>query len=228
MIKIYQIYFREDQRACLDYIPYYNPDCTVFFENSVIQDLVQKQKQTQGDAEYFGVVSYKLREKIGETIESWKNNKNIANKSIRKFTPEQFQHELLKGKPDAMSFQRHMGHDPISYANKFHPGFSGYFQHILKKVGYNWSPTYLENVFYCNYFVAKNEIYEKYVNDMLAPAMEVMKNMPELMRDSHYPHKLPENLKEKFGVNHYPYHPFICERMFSYFAHIHNLKCLHY
>jgi hypothetical protein len=226
MINIYQIYFKEDQVPRLDYTPFYNSDCTVFFENSVIKQLIQEKKHH--DSEYFGVVSYKLREKIGETLTHWKGNKNIANTSLNKFTPEQFEHELLKGKPDAMSFQRHLPHDSISYANKFHPGFSKYFAEILKRVGYHWSPMHLNNVFYCNYFVAKSTIYEKYINEMLTPAMEVMESMPELMNNSHYPHKLPKQLQEKFGISHYPFHPFLCERMFSYFAHIHNLKCLHY
>jgi hypothetical protein len=130
--------------------------------------------------------------------------------------------------PDAMSFQRHIQHDTVSFADKFHPKFSVYFKEIMSKIGYNWSPEVLENVFYCNYFVAKSDIYEKYCKEKLIPAINVMKNMQELLKNSGYPKALPLNLVDKFGINHYPYHPFLCERMFSYFAHIHKLKCLHY
>jgi hypothetical protein len=66
------------------------------------------------------------------------------------------------------------------------------------------------------------------VKEMLGPTMDIMKGMPELMENSRYPKALPDHLKKSFGINHYPYHPFLCERMFSYFVHLHKLKCLHY
>lgn len=227
MIRIYQIYFKPEQLESVDYIPYLNSECTPFFENSVINHLVKEEKAHEG-SEYFGVVSWKLKHKIGITKENWKNHKNIANKSVNEFTPALFEIELLKGKPDAMSFQRHMPHDPVRVANGFHPNFSKYFQHIMNQIGYKWNHSLFLDVFYCNYFVAKSELYEKYVIEMLSPAIDVMQEMPELFNNSQYPHKLPADLKQKFGIDHYPYHPFICERMFSYFAHLHKLKCLHY
>jgi hypothetical protein len=225
-MRIYQIFFRKEQICKLDYFPVYNFDCTVFFENSVIRKLINHNLHLESD--YFGVVSHKLREKIGITKTNWKNCKNIANVSVNDFTPEQFKQELYKHRPDAMSFQRHMPHDPIRVADRYHPNFSKYFKEIMNKAGYKWEPTHFEDVFYCNYFVAKSEIYEKYVKEMLAPCMDIMEGMPELMENSRYPDPLPEHLKIKFGINNYPYHPFLCERMFSYFSHLHNLKCLHY
>lgn len=226
MLKVYQIYFKEEQLPLCDYIPYHNKNCTVFFENSVIKELVENKEHV--DYEYFGVVSYKLREKIGIMKNDWKGIRNISNTSTVQFTPESFQKELFDNMPDVMSFQRHVGHDPITFGEQYHPGLIKYFREIMSKIGYDWSPTHFDNIFYCNYFVAKGSIYEKYVKEMLIPAMEVMSKMPELMANSYYPRPLPDHLKLSFGVNHYPFHAFICERMFSYFAWIHNYKCLHY
>jgi hypothetical protein len=62
----------------------------------------------------------------------------------------------------------------------------------------------------------------------LEPAMEVMETMPELMQNSGYPKVLPEHLQRQWGINYYPYHTFLCERMFSFYAHLNKLKCLHY
>jgi len=62
---------------------------------------------------------------------------------------------------------------------------------------------------------------------VLAPAMAVMDQMPELMQNSGYS-ALPDRLAARFGVPHYPYHSFLCERFFSYFAHLNNLTCGHY
>jgi hypothetical protein len=225
-MKVFQIYFNDEQLLKLDYTPYYNFRCTPFFENSVIRELVEAGEHFNTD--YFGVVSYQLRDKVRITKKDWANVKNIANTSVSEFTPGSFERELLKGKPDAMSFQRHCGHDPVSFANQFHPNFSKYFKEIMDKAGYNWQPGHIDNIFYCNYFVAKPDIYEKYVKEMLAPCMDIMKDMPELMGNSKYPKVLPDHLKKSFGVDHYPYHAFLCERMFSFFAHINNLKCLHY
>jgi hypothetical protein len=225
-MKVFQIYFKDEQKEKLDYTPYYNDDCTPFFENSVVRKLIEGGQHLGSD--YFGVVSHKLREKIHITKHSWKDMANISNKSNQQFTPELFKTELYKLKPDAMSFQRHMPHDPISFADKFHPNFSKYFKEIMAKIGFNWAPSHFNNVFYCNFFVAKSEVYEEYVKEMLAPAMDVMLEMPELFNDSKYPYPLPDDLKKKFNCEKYPYHPFIGERMFSYFAHINNLNCTHF
>lgn len=227
MTKVFQIYFEESQKAQLEpeYIPYLNNDCTIFFENSVIRNLVNLGEHK--DCDYFGVVSYKLRSKLGYT-KAWRSHPNIANHSTSEFTPELFQIELDKHKPDVMSFQCHVPHDPISYADTFHPKLSEYFKEIMRKIGYNWEPKIYENVFYCNYFVAKPEIYEKYVKEMLIPAINEMLFMPELWQNSQYPATLPLALQQKFKVPFYTYHTFILERAFSFFADLHNLNCKHY
>jgi hypothetical protein len=225
-LKVYQIYFDDSQLPRLEYIPYRNSHCTVFFESSVIRTLIETNHHK--DSHYFGVVSYSLRDKIDFLRRSRNNHPNIVDKNVTEFRPDLFEAQLKQTTPDVMSIQRHMSHDSVSFADKYHPNFSLYFKEIMSKIGYDWVPTRFNHVFYCNYFVAKSEIYERYVKEMLAPAMDVMKTMPELMNNSHYPKPLPDNLKQSFGVDYYPYHSFLCERMFSYFAHIHNLRCLHY
>ena len=225
-LNVHQIYFHESQLPRLEYIPYYNKNCTIFFENSVIRDLIESGKHK--DSEYFGVVSYQLREKNVITKDSWRNNKNIANISVKEFTPELFESELLYHKPDIMSFQRHSPHDPVTVADQFHPNFSRYFKEIMNKIGYDWKPTNFEDIIYCNSFVAKSEIYERYAKEMLAPAMDIMKEMPELSGNAGYSKELPDNLKKEFGINYYPYHPFLIERFFSYFAWMNNLNVLHF
>jgi hypothetical protein len=223
-VKVFQIYFDDEQAAGLDYIPYRNDDCTVYFENSVIKSLVES--GAHQDSDYFGVVSYKLRAKLAWTQSHWRNTA-IWNTSSKTFTPEDFEAELLRKQPDAMSFQQHPSHDPVMLANHFHQNFSDYFARIMAAVGYNWRPTVFKDIFYFNFFVARPSVYERYVREMLAPAMAVMDQMPELMENSGYS-ALPERLAARFGLSHYPYHSFLCERFFSYFAHLNNLTCAHY
>lgn len=227
-MKVFQIYFDPSQIDQLEpgYIPFFNENCTKYFESQVIHDLVEGQEHKHTD--YFGVVSYKLRKKLGYMRDNWKGIPNIANTSINQFTPEQFEEELLKHKPDAMSFQRHVPHDPISMAERFHPNFTKYWVHIMNELDYKWEPVIFQDIFYCNYFVANSYWYDRYVCEMLAPAMKIMDGMPELNNFCNYPFAFPEHLKGKFEVDHWTYHAFIAERFFSYFAHIHKLDCKHY
>ncbi len=220
MNKFYQIYFHESQLDKLDYTPYFN-NANVFFENQVIVDL----KDEMNGCDYFAVLSHSLRDKC-TVSKRWVGN--INNTSSLEFTPERFEVFLNKHKPDAMSFQRHPSHDPVTLADKYHPNFSSYFRDIIGAIGYNWKPTVFENVFYCNYQTVKPEIYRDYVDSMLRPAMNYMWLVSELMGNSNYPKQLPKELCDRFGIDWYPYHPFLCERMFSFYAHINKLKCLHY
>jgi hypothetical protein len=211
-VKVFQIYFEDGQAAALDYIPYRNDDCTVYFENSVIKNLVESGAHEGSD--YFGVVSHKLRSKLGVTRTFWRGTP-IGNVSSRTFTPEDFEAELSRTQPDAMGFQQHPPHDPVTLANQFHPNFSDHFARIMAAIGCGWKPTVFKDVFYFNYLVARPSIYQRYVREMLAPAMAVMDQMPD-------------RLAARFGVPHYPYHSFLCERFFSYFVHLNNLTCGHY
>jgi hypothetical protein len=224
--KIYQIYFNESQSSGLEYTPFFNNHCTVYFENSVIRSLVEEGAHLGSD--YFGVVSYQIRHKLRTWNEHWGSHGQLVNLSARSFSPRAFEEEVQRQRVDVMGFGQHPPHDPIALAEHFHPGLSLHFRRIMASIGYDWKPTQFAHVFYFNYFVAKPELYQRYVNEMLVPAMKVMDSMPELMADSHYGNPLPENLRVRFGVPFYPFHPFLCERLFSYFAHLHGLRCGHF
>lgn len=225
MLKVYQICFQEQQKEFCDYTPYMNADCDEYFENSVIRKLIEEGEHK--DAEYFGVVSYKLRHKIGTVQKNWSID-NIKNHSTNTFHPDAFEFELNAHKPDAMSFQRHASHDTVTFANNFHPNFSKYFDKILSELSLTRTNKSYKDIFYCNFFVAKAEIYEHYVKSLLTPAMDVMKSMPELWGNSRYPHPLPQNISDRLSIDHYPYHSFICERLFTYYADKEKLNCRHY
>ena len=75
-MKIYQIFFKKEQEILLEpeFIPLLNGVCSPYFESKVIEQLVL-QEEHLGEP-YFGVVSYKLRQKLGFMRDNWKNNKN--------------------------------------------------------------------------------------------------------------------------------------------------------
>ncbi len=222
LLNIYQIYFEPSQLEKLDFIPYLNEDCTPYFENSVICDLINSDAHKQ--SKYFGVLSHKCKSKIEERkSEAWMKLPELANHSQVDYTTGMIEFVLDRFNFPVLNLMQHPAHDPIMFGAKFHRDLPKFFKEVLKQIGHNWEPTIYKSVFYSNYFIAKNEIYEHYVKTMLEPAIKVMDNMPELWQNSGYAFNLPENLQKKWGVRHYPYHPFICERLFSYYYYLHNI-----
>jgi hypothetical protein len=129
-VKIYQIYYDQSHISKLDYTPYLNDNCTKYFESQVMVDLINDGAHL--DYSYFGVVAYKLREKL--SFAKTYPILNIANRSVQEFTPELYEFELWKRTPDAFSFQRHLPHDPVTFADRFHAGFSNYFKKIMYEI----------------------------------------------------------------------------------------------
>jgi hypothetical protein len=207
MINIYQIYYNEETKSkCYpEYKHYYNRYCTPFFENSVILDLIDKKKHCEG--EYFGVWSCSFRDKVDRR---------------QKFTPEIFEKFVSSTKGDVFSAHRyHSKHVPAVLAQKYHPNFVSILQRILNRIGYK-ADLYKEARFiiYSNHFIAQKCVYYDFVETLLRPAMEVMSKKGtdiynSIWQNSMYKGhgRLPEHLKPLFGVDFYPYHTFLCERL---------------
>lgn len=213
-----QIIYDDRQReACYPFAQiYFNHSLTIFFENSVIVELVRSSK-----ADRIAVCSWKLKEKL-----KWYIGR-----------PRPITQELLESEYDIMSFTKNSRHHQMLYAaDKWHPGFRPTFSKILSAIGKN-CPSEVKIPIYQNHFSAKREIYQDYVNTYLIPAMDVMQNDTEInkiaMSDSNYdkldrsPTKKLQALKEKIGIDYYPLAPFLLERLFSVYVHNNKLKVTH-
>jgi hypothetical protein len=71
-----------------------------------------------------------------------------------------------------------------------------------------------------NYFIAKKDIYVKYVNEVLKPAVELLETdeylVSKIFNDANYPAGLnKEDLKKYTGLEHYTFHAFVLERLLS-------------
>ncbi len=220
MINIYQIYYDEKSKHnCYpQYHHYYNKQCSPFFENSIIVDLINNNAHCAG--EYFGVWSHAFKSKVDQR---------------QIFTPEKFERFVLSNKAEVFSAHRyHSKHVPAVLAQKYHPNFISILQRILDKINYKtdlFKPARF--VIYSNHFIAQKCVYEDYVTSLLAPAMEVMSNDEEIKKliwkNSKYKGHglLPDHLRPVFGVDFYPYHTFICERLIMlYLNNNPNIKCL--
>lgn len=221
--KVYQIYYDEQSRAACypEFEPIDNKDCTPFFENTIIAELIKQGRHI--DHNYFGVFSGNFKHKIG------------SSKDSKKITPQLIYDNL---DCDVVSFFRsHRNKNVVTKADVFHPGFKRALQNILSAIGFHVD---LEKdtrfTVYQNHFISKSEIYEQYVNELLIPAMREMDNKANkelhniIWQDSNYHKKknMPEKLKKEMGVPYYPYHTFICERLFSVFLNKYpEITCKH-
>ena len=226
-IEVYQIYFNEQSKAnCFPEWKHYDNSgkLTEYFENSVIVDLINK--GAHKNSEYFAVFSHDIKKEIIF-------KESISTDLKYKFGPQELETVITKFYPDTDWFafeKRRKQKNIVTQAERYHPGFIAAMEIILKETGFMEKiPVALPKIVLFNHFIAKSDLYEQYVKELLIPAMEVMKGMPELFDDARYirrgnvPHgkTMPDNwtehFKRAFGVPHYPYHPFICERLPSVF-----------
>jgi len=208
--ELIQIYYREEQKKELYpfAIPYYNEGLTIFFENSIIADVV-----LPSNAEKIGVCSWKLRQK-----QRWNVGRG------REITEE-----VINSDYDVLSFTRNSkDHEMLNSAEVWHPGFKRCMALMLEKIGVSM-PSEVKNPINQNHFMALNEIYTDYVTHYLIPAMGVLKNDPACneiaLVDSHYTELAkkdaasPERLTELIGIPYYPMAPFLLERLFPIYCH---------
>lgn len=193
-------------------IPYFNDGLTIFFENDVISKLVSRETE----ADKIAVCSWKLKYKL-----RW-------NLGLPKL-PEHLTEEVLNRDYDVLPFTRNTHHHKmIEAASTWHPNFRETMTKIVEGIGKNM-PYEVKIPIYQNAFSARREIYQDYVSDYLNPAMELVKNDPEIYKmatvDSHYTKLIrndgasAEYLQEKIGFSYYPLIPFILERLFSVYVH---------
>lgn len=220
--ELIQIFYREDQKEKLYpfAIPYKNEGLTIFFENSVISDVVMASK-----ADKIGVVSWKLSHPQHTKL-TW----NLG-------WPRRIEHiteEVLNSNYDVLPFTRNSKyHEMLAAASQWHPGFRPTLTKIVEGIGKKM-PSEVKKPIYQNAFSAKGEIYQDYVKDYLNPAMEIIKNDPEIYKmataDSNYTQLVKkeaasaEYLQKKIGFPYYPMVPFLLERLFSIYVHNKNIN----
>lgn len=194
-------------------VPYFNENVTIFFENSVIKDLVLASTD-----EKLGVCSWKVKQKRKYNI----------------LRPRELTQEVLETDYDVLCFTGNSkNHKMLAAAENWHPGFRKTMEVILDMIGQKM-PGEVKSPIYQNSFMAKLEIYQDYVKNWLAPVMEGTLNDPMVYKlmtvDSHYSELAkkdsvsPEYLQEKIGMPYYPLAPFILERLFSIYCHNNKIQ----
>jgi len=215
-LNIWQVYFDEvTRKSCKpEWNHYDNSDkLTEFFENSVILDLVDQGEHYKAD--YFGVFSHDVDQGI-----------NFREDGLN-FTPQNLVTVVTKYGADVYAFQkRRKNANIVTQAERYHPGFVDMMTKALDFAGFKL-PNRLDKIVLFNYMVCTADFWDNYVNDMLRPVMAFLNEYPPAYKDSGYaligrpmtPEKEARFIKA-FGQPHYPYHPFICERLASVYLQL--------
>ena len=214
MSELYQVFYDDSQLPELYpfAIPYDNRGkLTVFFESSVIAKLVMETK-----ADRIGVCSWKLRAK---------------QRGFYIGRPKPITQEVIEGDYDILSFTKNTKyHTMLALAAQSHAYFQPTFDKILAAIG-KTRPGEVKNPIYQNAFCCRREIYQDYVQNWLSPSMEVMENDSEIknlcFKDSNYSNLSGEsaaNLQKQIGLNYFPMHPFLLERLFSVYHNVMKIK----
>lgn len=206
MTELFQIVYKDEHLTKLFPFskPLINLDLTIFFENAVIGKIVPQSK-----AEKIGVCSWKLRDKLRRNVGL---AKTLTEKDIN-------------GDYQVLSLTRNSKkHQMLAHLYHWHPKSKEAMTLLWSKLGYKL-PGEAKNPIYQNAYCAKTEIYRDYVDNFLAPAMELTLKDEELnnlmLQPSGYGKLSKEadlkSVKEKLGLTDYPLTPFILERCPSLF-----------
>jgi hypothetical protein len=198
MTSLHQIWYDEKQLPkLLPYsIPYKNEGLTIYFENVPIVKLVR-----ETTADKIGVTSWKLADKMRKHDRENLRLGKDGDYQVLGLTRNSARHQMLG----------------MLYA--WHPKSKEAMTLLWQKLGYKM-PGEAKNPIYQNALIAKTQIYKDYVENFLAPAIELTETDEEMrnlmLQPSGYG-KLSrsadlKSVKAKLGMTDYPLAPFILER----------------
>jgi 23S rRNA U2552 (ribose-2'-O)-methylase RlmE/FtsJ len=192
ILKLNQVYYDINQELDKGCVPYCSIDNEpILYENQHILDLFNRKDHLKND--YWGVTSWRMNEKTKLTydriLSEIKTNNNYDVYIYNNYGNE---FNLLQNEefPIGKIIKRLYAKKVIPFTNK----------------KLEWV-----NVF-CNYWIAKPEIVDKYINEFLLPVKKAFET-DDFIKDILKKEKLPYRGKD------YPYQPFIMEYLFGLFLY---------
>lgn len=222
-LRVKQIYYDRVQVGFLDpnFEPFFNEGKSKFLENQVISDF--HAKGAHEESEYFGVLSWKFRQK-------------------RKKDGEWIDYHMDKYKGyECYSFFPEWDHPNCWVLGEtIHKDFIKIGNLIFNKLGFGDVDKIDTPNIYMNYWIIKSELFDRYCKEVLNPVMAIMEEDEEikelLMQRTTYKNSEDlsmrnianeEQCMELFGVPYYTYHPFVLERCMATFIALNNFTVKH-
>lgn len=227
MNRILQIYHKPEQLPGLVFEPYLNPPTAkeeyLFMESRVIAEAFHVRGLHKG-YRYSGVLSPGYREKL-DGLHSKRDKLGGFMRTHADPSPENLNAFLDRSSADVVSLVKTKKHDLILVAERFHPYFGRTLRTLLTVMGIGMHDFECEDSVYFNYFLASEE-FMTHFSFFIADAIKVMIEHPELRAlawmDSKYNKQFP--LTHLFGIDYWPLHPFIAERLISCYIKLTNPK----
>jgi hypothetical protein len=222
-VGIYQCFYRDQYKERLDpgFIPYFNDRISRFFENDVIVALVDEKKHSASD--YFGVFSWRFSEKIPLRSE-------VIFDLMAEDGYEADVYTFFEGTHRGLG---EVGYNTWTYGECSHPGLIEAGEALMNRLGIRVDFRHLPApIIYQNHFICRSELYERYVRELLAPAIQTMNDVTDrdiqdlVGRDAQYIAR-SDTAAQVFGRPYFSLEPFICERLFSVWAALQSLEVRH-
>jgi hypothetical protein len=206
-------------RETKDFEPLFNESCDHLLESGIIQRL--HKERDHEDSSYYGVVSHKFYKKVGRTSGS--------------IIEQVYNYPTA---PDVFSFfPKNPKLNLINQGNGWHPHFKEIYKRIAQLMHWDLQidhPRHKMEGIYSNHWIAKEEVFDKFVREYLNPVVKFMEKDRKLKKlcflDANYISRDkidPETCKLVFGKPYYTYHCFILERLFPVFCYLEKLDVKH-
>jgi len=187
-------------------------ESTVYLENYMYSDWLEQHIDEWKDLDYVGTIAYKAHTKIGKFPNIVSLYETVKRKDI-----------------DVVSFMPGEKTSIASHSERHHKGFTTCWTKLLQMLGYSKHDILNPGIpmFFCNYWFCKPGWMFKYI-DFFKKTKEIMETSTELKalldRNSQYSGMSTSRCLLVFGVPYYKFHPFICERLPSFFFWINKAK----
>lgn len=223
-IKLAQIYYNDEtRRKVKTALAFDGSKANEYLENFIIAREISGLNPDVFDGEYIGILSARFEDKL-----HWRQSVNSIAGAIEAIESDGYSADVYS------FFKSFTTRNVWTKAEQWQPGILEIAQILFKEFEFKSGVeigdiTQLETpIVYQNAFIARKGVYFDYVNSWLIPLIEIMHNnkqlKPLLMQDAKYQGaKLNKaQCSEVFGVPHYTFHPFVCERFFSTYLAINS------
>ena len=213
---IYVLYYDENSKAEAEkvYGKYswariiFNPT-SKYLETGFIVNILPTLVHEWQDKDYVGTISWKTHTKTNIAIE----NLDYAKKNDIDLVYFMYGDSNFEGM--------------FNQIDTYHP----FFTKIWKLIFNDYPDPFPKNIaaFYCNYWIAKPSVMINYIEftKTIRDKIEINADIKHLIEKNAMWTQPPSTYKLITGKKFYMYHPFIMERLPSFFAHIQNLKISH-
>ena len=209
--KIYNIIYQDSQKDRCEFDVYKNTlktleDKSYLFEYNPILNIMEKEKE----ADYIGIFSWKFAMKTAFF-------KKKIDFMLDKY-PNQDVYSFCKPYP-------HFGPNFYEFTEKYHPGFMEIFKLLCNDLGLDSREN--KNLIYSNFVLVKWEVYKDFVETVIKPAVALLEDKYEHLawKNANYVDGLdPQTLKTATGLDYYPMHTFVLERLWSAYVSSKKVK----